>query len=410
MGDKKSVSWVSPVSTVSFRGAYNGRYGSWPITGSRPFRHGGEEEKLAGKVDREGRGSLPLVGRGNDDVWDRQRREERKPIPQRPRQGARRKPGVLTIKAGMWFCFKGIMLATPPSIKDSGCDRMRGAARPQFPERGAAAPPWDEVAPGAEVLKRKPESVRKQESNRNVIAPSRFLWLEQFRGCRQSCRSHPPAVWSQSILRQSAMLPGRHPETMKVEIPAPSQDLHWKMELLRELQAELGSLYAFDQTLLEAMQEGLAVFASDGRLVFRNPRWQQFCDGLNWDRRANLDAFRAALGDPKWREVNTRLSQPGARMESEVQLGGQLWQIRAMRLAATNQPGTGALMVVATDLTARLERDRARAEALGFVTHELRTPSSPSRALRNSCCVIPRRQPTVTLLPPSSGSRGGWWP
>ncbi len=34
-------------------------------------------------------------------------------------QGARPKPSVLTIKAGMWFCFKGIVLATPPSIKDS---------------------------------------------------------------------------------------------------------------------------------------------------------------------------------------------------------------------------------------------------------------------------------------------------
>ena len=31
-------------------------------------------------------------------------------------------------------------------------------------------------------------------------------------------------------------------------------------------------------------------------------------------------------------------------------------------------------MAVVSDLTARLERDRARAEALGFVTHELRTP------------------------------------
>jgi PAS domain-containing protein len=73
---------------------------------------------------------------------------------------------------------------------------------------------------------------------------------------------------------------------MRSEIPAPSLDLHWKVELLSELQAALGSLYAFDQTLLEAMQEGLAVFASDGRLVFRNPRWQQFCDRLNWDPRA----------------------------------------------------------------------------------------------------------------------------
>jgi len=81
-----------------------------------------------------------------------------------------------------------------------------------------------------------------------------------------------------------------------------------------------------------------------------------------------------ALGDPKWGDVSKRVSQPGAKMESEVHLGGQLWQVRAIRLPSTTQPGTGALMVVVTDLTARLERDRARAEALGFVTHELRTP------------------------------------
>ncbi len=48
--------------------------------------------------------------------------------PRRPRQSAKPKPGVLTIKAGMWFCFKGIVLATPPSIKDSEGDSMGGAA------------------------------------------------------------------------------------------------------------------------------------------------------------------------------------------------------------------------------------------------------------------------------------------
>src|SRR5271167_4057150 len=33
--------------------------------------------------------------------------------------------GVLTSKAGMSFAFLGIMLATPPSIKDSDCGRRR---------------------------------------------------------------------------------------------------------------------------------------------------------------------------------------------------------------------------------------------------------------------------------------------
>jgi signal transduction histidine kinase/CHASE2 domain-containing sensor protein len=194
----------------------------------------------------------------------------------------------------------------------------------------------------------------------NLIVVDRGLT----RGLRQLQRALQPATPEMGGSLRAAM---------RLETPAPSQDLHWKVELLNELQAELGSLYAFDQTLLEAMQEGLAVFTSDGRLVFRNPHWQQFCDRLSWDPGSNLDAFVGALGDPKWREVSKRVSQPGARIESEVQLGGQLWQVRAIRLPSTH-PGTGALMVVVTDLTARLERDRSRAEALGFVTHELRTP------------------------------------
>ena len=194
----------------------------------------------------------------------------------------------------------------------------------------------------------------------NLIVVDRGLT----RGLRQLQRALQPATPEMGGSLRAAM---------RLETPAPSQDLHWKVELLNELQAELGSLYAFDQTLLEAMQEGLAVFTSDGRLVFRNPRWQQFCDRSNWDPGANLDTFVGALGDPKWGDLSKRLSQPGARIESEVQLGGQLLQVRAIRLPST-QPGSGALMVVVTDLTARFERDRARAEALGFVTHELRTP------------------------------------
>jgi len=158
------------------------------------------------------------------------------------------------------------------------------------------------------------------------------------------------------------------------EVSARPEDLHWKLEVLNRLQDELASLYALDQTLLEAMQEGLAVFAWDGRLLFRNPHWQQFCNKQGWNAAAGLDEFVTKLGDPQWREVRERLDRPGARLESEVHLGEGLWQVRAILLPSKAQPGTGALMVVVTDLTARLERDRARAEALGFVTHELRTP------------------------------------
>ncbi len=135
------------------------------------FRHGGEEENWAGKAPRGGRGSLRLFGRGNDDVWYGQAmRGTASPVPDgtrasrsplRPRQGARRKPGVLTIKAGMWVCFKGIVLATPPSIKDSEGDPRGGAARPHPLERGAAAPHGVRLGPVAEGIETKAGKCKK---------------------------------------------------------------------------------------------------------------------------------------------------------------------------------------------------------------------------------------------------------
>jgi len=165
------------------------------------------------------------------------------------------------------------------------------------------------------------------------------------------------------------------PAALRAEIRRTAGDLHWKVDLLRQLQAELSSLYAFDETLLEAMQEGLAVFASDGRLVFRNPQWQSFCEKQGWGADSSLDNFVAGLREAPWSDIRKLLVTPGVWLDAEVNLGHGLWQLRAVRLKSTSAADASeVVMVVATDQTARLERDRARAEALGFVTHELRTP------------------------------------
>jgi len=162
---------------------------------------------------------------------------------------------------------------------------------------------------------------------------------------------------------------------LRSQISSPASDLHWKIHLLRELQAELGSLYAFDETLLEAMQEGLAVFAPDGKLVFHNPSWQSFCARQNWNPSAGLEEFLTTLGDPRWHNLRESLTEHGTRLDIEVHLGEGLFQLRALRLSSSSPIGAvGLTLVVVTNLTTRLERDRARAEALGFVTHELRTP------------------------------------
>ena len=165
------------------------------------------------------------------------------------------------------------------------------------------------------------------------------------------------------------------PAALRAEIRPTAGDLHWKVSLLRQLQAELGSLYAFDETLLEAMQEGMAVFSVDGRVIFQNPQWQSFCKEQAWDATAGLDDFATALHEPGWRDVRKSLVTPGVWLDSEVHLGAGLWRLRAVKLKRTSpSDASDLIMVVVTDQTTRLERDRARAEALGFVTHELRTP------------------------------------
>jgi signal transduction histidine kinase/CHASE2 domain-containing sensor protein len=165
------------------------------------------------------------------------------------------------------------------------------------------------------------------------------------------------------------------PAALRVEPRPAAGDLHWKVELLGQLQAELGSLYAFDQTLLEAMQEGLAVFSSDGRMVFQNAQWQRFCETQGWAKAVDLEEFAVVIDQPSWRDLPKALQLPGVWVDTEVHLGEGLWQVRAVRLkGSTPTNATDPILVVVTDQTARLERDRARAEALAFVTHELRTP------------------------------------
>ena len=116
--------------------------------------------------------------------------------------------------------------------------------------------------------------------------------------------------------------------------PETTGDLQWRVELINQLQSELGSLYAFRQHLLESMQEGLAVFAADGKTLFRNPFWKAFCSKQGWNAELDLVEFGRLLGHPNWANVQERLSGEGLPPESEVYLGGGFWQIRCTRLSS----------------------------------------------------------------------------
>ncbi len=157
-------------------------------------------------------------------------------------------------------------------------------------------------------------------------------------------------------------------------VPESTGDLQWRVDVVNQLQSELASLYSFRQHLLESMQEGLAVFTADGETLFRNRFWEVFCRKQGWDPKIGLVEFGRALGHPNWTNLQERLTDGGLPLESEVYLGGGFWQVRGMRLASKSGDEASQWMVVVTDLTSRLERDQARADALRFVTHELRTP------------------------------------
>ncbi|HEY6936855.1 MAG TPA: HAMP domain-containing sensor histidine kinase, partial [Terriglobales bacterium] len=110
------------------------------------------------------------------------------------------------------------------------------------------------------------------------------------------------------------------------------------------------------------------IFDEQGRLLLHN--------------RAFAAGFGQAGPDLKLEEVRTRLKPkddaPMAPkefgLEGEAYLDGELFLVRIVPLPATTISPAGGTVVELSSLRTRVERDRARAEALGFITHELRTP------------------------------------
>jgi hypothetical protein len=154
--------------------------------------------------------------------------------------------------------------------------------------------------------------------------------------------------------------------------PASPSRLHWKLASLQRLENELTSLYTFDQTLLEAMQEVLAVYELDGRLLFHNSSWTRFCDGQNLKTASRLEDIAPALGLSG--DLSRLSLESGASLEKELFLKETSWRFRGLRLPWPSASEPNAIMLLGEDISARRQRDQARAEAIGFVTHELRTP------------------------------------
>lgn len=152
---------------------------------------------------------------------------------------------------------------------------------------------------------------------------------------------------------------------------AKGSDLSWKLGLLQKLQRELGSLYELHRTLLESTQDLVAIFNERGELLLQNQALAAVCSADS-SGRLSLQELQS-----RWKPTDEApLTERGAVREGEVHLGGELYSVRIVPLPPTAlSPGGGTIVTLAS-LKARAERDHARSEALGFITHELRTPLS----------------------------------
>jgi signal transduction histidine kinase/CHASE2 domain-containing sensor protein len=148
-----------------------------------------------------------------------------------------------------------------------------------------------------------------------------------------------------------------------------SSDLTWRLELLQRLQTELGSLYELHETLLESTQDLVAIFDHDRRLLLKNRAFSA-AFGYSLHSVFTLDQIRSRLVSKE----DAPLVSNNSIEEGEVYFGRELYSARIAPLPPTTlSPGGGTILTL-TNLRTRVERDRARAEALGFITHELRTP------------------------------------
>jgi len=215
---------------------------------------------------------------------------------------------------------------------------------------------------------------------RNLVLVNRSL-NHSFRILQHELQSGPAVHPQVGVLTQETDAAGR-------------KKLSWKLELLTRIHAQLSSLYVFHRTLLDSMQEGLVVLAPDGAVLFFNRSWEKLCELHGCDSAKALQLLDVACDTPQWRQMRDAGTEVLGQFEREAHIGNGLWHIQAQRLPWTSHAGSTALMIILANRTAAMERDRARSEALNFVTHELRTPLVAIQGFAELMERFPQRAPT----------------
>ena len=148
--------------------------------------------------------------------------------------------------------------------------------------------------------------------------------------------------------------------------------LSWKLRTLEDLQGELGALYELHQALLESTQDAVAIFNGENQLILKNQHFLGLVP-IPGNRAVLLSEVLSRLGTEAGISDQRLVDQEGM-LDQEIVINGCLYAGRTAPLPPTTLSPKGGTILTLTSLQTRQERDRARAEALGFLTHELRTP------------------------------------
>ena len=171
-----------------------------------------------------------------------------------------------------------------------------------------------------------------------------------------------------SVRKQMQLLRQWLVQRRRYELREDPDDIARNLELLQELQVQLGSLYELHETLLDATRDAIAIFDTDGKLILQNRLFARI-----FRSHQQLTSMHELEAEIRWLEEEARVQERNA-VESEAYVGNELYSMRLIPLPPTTLSPKGGTIWILTSLKARDERDRSRAEALGFITHELRTP------------------------------------
>jgi two-component system, OmpR family, sensor histidine kinase SenX3 len=126
-------------------------------------------------------------------------------------------------------------------------------------------------------------------------------------------------------------------------------------------------LYEVHKTVLETTHEAVAIFDHQDCLILQNRKFAETFHGQ--PQFMQMEQANARL---EW--TDEMPSHDENCRTGEAHVGKELFSVRQVPFPPTTLAPRGGTIWMLSSLQAREERDRSRAEVLGFITHELRTP------------------------------------